>query len=168
MRDVSGNWLVLVEPKAYTPGGFDPTAPWADTTRIVARADSHAQVAELRRRPVGEVLIFGSHILWNNLLTGGLVAEQPLMVGPAVLRGGTPAFGTSDQVPFAAARLPHPGRLAARPDSLRLGTIQVSVELIAVGAVIFDADGRVFVIQRSPTRRLLPAAGTFPAGTSGR
>lgn len=67
----------------------EQTVPWADTTRIVARVDAREQIAELKRRPGKEILVFGSRTVWHNLLAAGLVDELHLMIGPAVLgRGG--------------------------------------------------------------------------------
>lgn len=68
------------------------TAPWTDTTTIVRRADAHRHVTGLRSEEGGDVLVFGSHILWNDLLAAGLVDELDLMVGAKVLGGGVPAF----------------------------------------------------------------------------
>lgn len=66
-------------------------APWHNT-RIVRRANAHEEVAELKRQPGKEILVFGSHKMWNDLLVGGLVDELHLMIGPAFLGGGTPVF----------------------------------------------------------------------------
>lgn len=70
----------------------DDTAPWQDTTEIVRRADARRRVAELRERAGGDIVVFGSPTLWNDLLTAGLVDELHLMIGAGAIGGGEPAF----------------------------------------------------------------------------
>jgi dihydrofolate reductase len=79
----------------------DRTAPWHNA-RILARADAHEAIAALKRGPGRDILVFGSHVLWNDLLDGGLVDEVHLMIGAVVLGDGTPAFRI---VPHASLRL---------------------------------------------------------------
>ena len=68
------------------------TGPWRDTTRIVRRADAHEAIAKLKQEGDGDILMFGSHVLWNDLLAAGLVDEVHFIVGSVVLGDGTPAF----------------------------------------------------------------------------
>lgn len=66
-------------------------APWTNT-RIVRRADAHEAIAELKRDPGRDILMFGSHVLWNDLLKTGLVDELHFMIGSAFLGDGVPVF----------------------------------------------------------------------------
>jgi dihydrofolate reductase len=79
------------------------TAPWTETSTIVRRADAHQAVAEYKRQPGKDILVFGSRTLWNDLLVAGLVDELHLMVGAAVVGGGTPAFGAGPVPPLRLA-----------------------------------------------------------------
>jgi dihydrofolate reductase len=69
----------------------DQTAPWHNT-RIIGRADAHDEIGKLKDDSGGDILVFGSHTLWNDLLSRGLVDELHLMIGPGVLADGTRAF----------------------------------------------------------------------------
>jgi dihydrofolate reductase len=66
-------------------------APWTNTT-IIRRADAHGAIAQLKDGPGREILMFGSHVLWNDLLKAGLVDELHLMIGAAFLGDGVPLF----------------------------------------------------------------------------
>ena len=72
------------------PGKIEGWGP----TRVVRRADAHAEVAALKRGPGRDILTFGSHILWNDLLAAGLVDELHLMIGAGVVGEGVRAFET--------------------------------------------------------------------------
>jgi len=69
----------------------EETEPWHNT-RIISRADAHEQIAELKRQTGKDILVFGSHTLWNDLLANDLVDELHLMIGPVVLGAGTSVF----------------------------------------------------------------------------
>jgi dihydrofolate reductase len=82
----------------------DDTDPWRDTTRIVRRSEAHQQIAELKQRSGGDILVFGSRTLWNDLLAAGLVDELHIMVGCVILGDGTPAFSTPAPLRLLGAR----------------------------------------------------------------
>ena|SRR5665213_4070655 len=70
----------------------EQTAPWHNSTRIIKRADAHHQITDLKRQTGGDILMFGSHLLWNDLLAHDLVDELHIMIGNVVIGDGTPLF----------------------------------------------------------------------------
>jgi dihydrofolate reductase len=58
----------------------EQTEPWRNT-RIISRADAHQQIAELKRQKGKDILVFGSHILWNDLLAHDLGGWLTIIFG---------------------------------------------------------------------------------------
>lgn len=83
---------------------MDPTGPWTDTTTVIARAKAHAYIADLKSGDGGDILVFGSHTLWNDLLAADLVDELHLIIGAVALGGGTPAFTTANSLRLIGTR----------------------------------------------------------------
>jgi dihydrofolate reductase len=69
---------------------------WSDT-EVVRRAAAHERIAALRQSQGADILVFGSHVLWNDLLAAGLVDEVQVLVGNVLLGTGVPAFEHSGQ-----------------------------------------------------------------------
>lgn len=64
---------------------------WGET-RLVTRRAAHEEIAALKQKQGREIVVFGSHVLWNDLLAGGLVDELHLMIGAGILIEGVRAF----------------------------------------------------------------------------
>lgn len=70
----------------------DDIEPWGATTTLVPRAEAESRVAALKDLAGREILVFGSHVMWTDLLKTGLVDEIHLLVGAGAVAGGTPLF----------------------------------------------------------------------------
>jgi dihydrofolate reductase len=79
--------------------GPQPEGPWPNPL-IIRRADAHQQIADLKRQQGKEIIVFGSRLIWNDLLVAGLVDELHLMIGPAFLATGTPVFAGGSRMPL--------------------------------------------------------------------
>ena len=71
--------------------GVRPDSPWAGT-EVIPRAQARARIGQLKAAPGPDLLIYGSHLLYNSLLAHGLVDEMHLLVGNVLLGEGVPTF----------------------------------------------------------------------------
>jgi dihydrofolate reductase len=91
----------VVVSDSWEPG---PENPWYDATTRVRRDEVASWLAEQRTAGDGDVVVFGSHLMWNGLLAQGLVDELHLTVSPCVLGSGTPLFTRATALQLLEAR----------------------------------------------------------------
>jgi dihydrofolate reductase len=77
-----------------------PDGPLAGNTTVVRRDKAAVFVDDLKRGPGGDILVFGSRTMWRGMLAAGLVDELHLMIGGAIVGGGTPMFDGAPSVPL--------------------------------------------------------------------
>lgn len=77
---------------------------WHATTDVVSRADVAAWLAEAKASGDGDIVVFGSHRMWNGLLAQGLIDELHLMVSPVALGTGIPLFTEPARLELLDAR----------------------------------------------------------------
>jgi dihydrofolate reductase len=78
--------------------------PWQGTTRVVSRSDVAGWLTAARGGHGGDILVFGSRIMWNALLAQGLVDELHLVVSPNALGDGVPLFDAPVSLSLQEAR----------------------------------------------------------------
>lgn len=66
--------------------------PWAATTTVIRREEAGTWLKQEKQNGTGDILVFGSRIMWNGLLAQGLIDELHLTVSPAALTTGLPLF----------------------------------------------------------------------------
>jgi dihydrofolate reductase len=82
--------------------------PWAATTTVIGRGDVGQWLAQEQRNGTADILVFASRLMWNGLLTQGLIDELHLTVSPVALATGLPLFLQPVELSLMEAR-PFPG-----------------------------------------------------------
>ena len=97
---VSRQWADRMnELPKYVVSSSPEHTPWCNTTLL--HGDAVAQIAALRRRTGGDILVYGSARLVRTLMANHLADELRLVVFPVVLGSGLRLFdGATDSAPL--------------------------------------------------------------------
>lgn len=100
-RAISRRYNAIPKIVVSDRGPISDDNEWFQSTTVIARS----MVSQwLNDHSETKVVIFGSHVLWNDLLAHGQVAELHLMISPTLLVSGTPAFTHPAELELREAR----------------------------------------------------------------
>ena len=89
--------------------------PWASTTTVIGRDYVGQWLKQEQRNGTADILVFASRLMWNGLLTQGLIDELHLTVSPVALAAGLPLFFQPVELSLMEARpLPGSGNVLLR------------------------------------------------------
>jgi dihydrofolate reductase len=93
MTEQAGEYADMMNgyPKYVVSTTLEEPLAWNNSTLI--KGDVAEEVSELKRQPGGDILVFGSGSLVNDLMRLGFIDEYRLMVFPVVLGSGERLFG---------------------------------------------------------------------------
>jgi dihydrofolate reductase len=93
MTEQAGEYADMMNgyPKYVVSTTLEEPLGWNNSTLI--KGDVAEEVSELKRQPGGDILVFGSGSLVNELMRLGFIDEYRLMVFPVVLGSGKRLFG---------------------------------------------------------------------------